>query len=121
LAEKRSAMRKRINQLAGKFLQRCAQEMVTAREAVARLGTGDANALRELQHLAHRICGTGASLGFEPLSACASAIERLAEAQTNCTTPDQKSIERLVEYIALLETEIERLDKARCWEFPRAM
>jgi HPt (histidine-containing phosphotransfer) domain-containing protein len=106
-------MRIRIDQLAGQFLLRCSRDMVSSREAVARLHTGDANALQELEHLAHRICGTGASLGFESLSACASAIERLAEAQTSSTTPDEQATERLMEYIARLEKEIDLLAKAR--------
>jgi HPt (histidine-containing phosphotransfer) domain-containing protein len=108
-------MRKRINQLAAQFSQRCAQDMVAAREAVVRLRAGDADALRELEHLAHRICGTGASFGFGSLSACAGAIERLAEAQTN-SPADQQATERLVECIARLETEIDLLEKARLLE-----
>jgi len=113
LAEKRAAMRKRIDQLAGQFLQRCSQDMVSAREAVARLRGGNANALQELEHLAHRICGTGASLGFESLSACASATERFVEAQASSTLPDPQATERLVEHIERLEKEIDRLEMAR--------
>ena len=98
-------MRERINQLAEQFLQRCSQDVGSSRGLLIRLRAGDAGAFKELEYLAHRISGTGASLGFESLSACATAIERLAEAHTGNTTPDQKVTERLTEYTARLETE----------------
>jgi hypothetical protein len=42
---------------------------------------GDANALAEIRHLAHRMAGTGATLGFETLGARAAGIaEQLTEA-----------------------------------------
>jgi len=106
-------MRKRIDQLAGKFLQRCSQDMVSAHEAIARLRSGNVAALQELEQLAHRICGTGASLGFESLSACAAATERLAEAQASSPIPDPQATERLVEHVERLEKEIDRLEAAR--------
>jgi HPt (histidine-containing phosphotransfer) domain-containing protein len=106
-------MRKRIDELAEQFLRRCSRDMVSAREAVGRLRGGDATALQELEHLAHRICGTGASLGFESLSVCAGATERLAEALVSSTVPDQQAIERLVEHIARLEKEIDLRAGAR--------
>jgi HPt (histidine-containing phosphotransfer) domain-containing protein len=62
-----------------------------------------------MEHIAHRICGTGASLGFESLSTCAAAIERLAEGQGDGATADLNAFERLVEYIAALEIEVDRL------------
>jgi HPt (histidine-containing phosphotransfer) domain-containing protein len=107
-------MRERIKQLAGEFLQRCSRDVVSLRALLARLGNGDSNVfdatvLKELEHLAHRICGTGASLGFESLSTRAAAIERLAEGQAGSVTADQHVAERLVEYIAALEIEVDRL------------
>ena len=107
-------MRERIKQLAGEFLQRCSRDVKSMRALLARLGSGDSNVfdatvLKELEHLAHRICGTGASLGFESLSTRAAAIERLAEGQAGSVTADQHVVERLVEYIAALEIEVDRL------------
>jgi HPt (histidine-containing phosphotransfer) domain-containing protein len=106
-------MRERIKQLAGEFLQRCLRDVMSLRALLARLGNGDskfdATLLEELEHLAHRICGTGASLGFESLSTRAAAIERLAEGQAGSVTADQHVVERLVEYIAALEIEVDRL------------
>jgi HPt (histidine-containing phosphotransfer) domain-containing protein len=106
-------MRDRIKQLAGEFLQRCSRDVVSLRALHARLcgdsTVFDAAVLKELEHLAHRVCGTGASLGFESLSTRAAAIERLAEGQAGGVTADQNVVERLVEYIAALEIEVDRL------------
>jgi HPt (histidine-containing phosphotransfer) domain-containing protein len=102
-------MRERIKQLAGKFLQRCSRDMVSSRDLLVRLGAGDTGVFKELEYLAHRISGTGASLGFESLSACAAAIERLAEAQAGAVTADDRVAERLREYIAALEIDVDRL------------
>jgi HPt (histidine-containing phosphotransfer) domain-containing protein len=105
-------MRERIKQLAEQFLQRCLRDLAFSRELVTRLRTGDAHAFKELEHLAHRMCGTGASLGFESVSADAATIERLAEAQPGNTIPDRKTTELLSEYIARLEQDIGRLVEA---------
>ena len=107
-------MRERLKQLAAEFLQRCSRDVKSMRALLPRLGNGDsdvfdATVLKELEHLAHRICGTGASLGFESLSTHAAAIERLAEGQAGSVTADQNVVERLVEYIAALEIEVDRL------------
>ena len=107
-------MRERIKQLAGEFLQRCSRDVMSLRALLARLGNGDSNVfdatvLKELEHLAHRICGTGASLGFESLSTRAAAIERLAEGQAGTAAADQKVVQRLVECVVALEFEVDRL------------
>jgi HPt (histidine-containing phosphotransfer) domain-containing protein len=108
-AERRVAMRERIKLLAGQFLQRCSGDATSMRALLARLGNGDADAFKELEHLAHRICGTGASLGFESLSTCAAAIERLAEGQAGVAAVDKEVVRRLVECVVALEHEVDRL------------
>jgi HPt (histidine-containing phosphotransfer) domain-containing protein len=107
-------VRERIKQLAGEFLQRCSRDVLSLRASLTRLGNGDAIVFdaivfKEMEHIAHRICGTGASLGFESLSTCAAAIERLAEGQGGGATAHLNVVERLVEYIAALEIEVDRL------------
>jgi HPt (histidine-containing phosphotransfer) domain-containing protein len=109
VTERRAAMRERIKQLAGEFLRRCSRDVMSMRGLLRRLGTGDAGVCKELEHLAHRICGTGASLGFEVLSTRAAAIERLAEGRSDIAATDQILMVRLVEYVAALEIEVDRL------------
>jgi HPt (histidine-containing phosphotransfer) domain-containing protein len=107
-------MRERIKQLAGEFVQRCSRDVSSLRASLTRLGNGDsmvfdAIVFKEMEHIAHRICGTGASLGFESLSTCAAAIERLAQGQGGGVTAHLNVVERLVEYVAALEIEVDRL------------
>ena len=107
-------MRERIKQLAGEFLQRCSRDVLSLRASLTRLGNGDSIAFdaivfEEMEHVAHRICGTGASLGFESLSTCAAAIERLAEGQVGTAAANQNAVQRLVECVAALEFEVDRL------------
>ncbi len=104
ILDKRAAMRERINELAGRFLQRCSHDMVLSRDLVIRLRRGDNSAFKELEHLAHRISGTGGSFGFASLSTSAGRIERLAEVQSTV---------RLSECIVELEQEIDRLAGGR--------
>ncbi len=104
ILDKRAAMRERINELAGQFLQRCSQDMVLSRDLVIRLRRGDNSAFKELEHLVHRISGTGGTFGFASLSTSAGRIERLAEVQSTL---------RLSECMVELEQEIERLAGGR--------
>jgi HPt (histidine-containing phosphotransfer) domain-containing protein len=102
-------MREQIQQLAAKFLKRCSEDVGSLRGLLARLRIGDATAFKELEYLAHRLSGTGALLGFESIGTRAAAIERLAEAHAGNTTADQIVTERLTEYTARLEEEIDLL------------
>jgi HPt (histidine-containing phosphotransfer) domain-containing protein len=77
--EKVAAMRSRMAELTGKFIERTEAEIQSMRASLARAGEGDAGALGEILHLAHRARGTSATLGLEALSTRAHAIEMLAE------------------------------------------
>jgi len=106
-------MREQMKLLAGKFLKRCSGDLVTLRALVTPMGNNvkvfDAGVFKELEHLAHRICGTGASLGFESLSTCAAAIERLAEGQAGAVAVDKEVVRLLMECVVALEHEVDRL------------
>ena len=78
--ERVAAAKARMAELAEKFLDRTAVDIDTMRARLARVGD-DAAALAEIRNLAHRACGTGATLGFESLSDCAHRIEVLTAAQ----------------------------------------
>src|SRR5580698_9141390 len=93
--DKQAAMRDKIALLAERFLQRCANDMASGRELLDKLRGGNAGAFKDMENLAHRIVGTGASLGFESLSTRAVAVERLAEAQACGGTPEPESTARL--------------------------
>lgn len=113
VADKQAAMRGKIAALADRFLQRCVNDMTSGRELLEQLKRGNAGAFKDMEHLAHRIAGTGSSLEFHSLSANAVTVERFAEAQLCTGTPDPEAIMRLGEFLAQLASEIDLLVQAR--------
>jgi|SRR5688572_25655346 len=98
--ERVSAAKARMAELAEKFLDRTASEIDTMRARLAKVGE-DAGALAEIRNLAHRACGTGATLGFESLSDCAHRIEVLAAAQPPAASAEiARAIEALAQELA---------------------
>lgn len=77
-AEKIAAARARMAELATKFVDRTARELVTLRSALARDGN---ESFEEIGHLAHRMAGTGATLGFDALADHALRIEVIADSR----------------------------------------
>ncbi len=77
-AEKIAAARARMAELATKFVNRTTAELVTLRAALARDGN---EGFEEIGHLAHRMAGTGATLGFDVLAEHAMRIETIADSR----------------------------------------
>jgi HPt (histidine-containing phosphotransfer) domain-containing protein len=103
--QKLESSRARMAELAVRFLERTDADIMAMREALARLGAGDAGGIGEIRHLAHRMVGTGATLGFATLSACARVIEQLAEDCPSGIVPDGNSRARLENAVAALAAE----------------
>lgn len=101
-------IRARMQQLGVKFAQRTQGELVSMRELVEQARQGDAQALHNLELLAHKIHGTGATFGLTGISDTAGEIERLvAEAVAGRTTFDAASAARVTEIMARLQTELD--------------
>jgi two-component system, OmpR family, response regulator len=73
-------MRQRVTQFGDRFLQRTREEVIRLRNLVEHIHRGDDGMMAELEQLAHRIRGSGATFGFVALSECAEDFERLLEA-----------------------------------------
>jgi len=93
--EKVAATRARLGELAAKFTERTRGEIEVIRARLTALGAGDTAALGEIRNLAHRICGTGATLGFETLAEHAHQIEKLAAAHLPASQPDAAAMANL--------------------------
>ena len=106
---KLDAARSRLAELAVKFLTRTEGDIATMRAGLARLSAGEAQALGEIRHLAHRMVGTGATMGFETLSGRALVIERLTEACTPGTLPDEQGRAELALALDTLSAELHKL------------
>ena len=93
-------------ELAAKFIARTQGDLRTMRADLARAGAGDASALAEIRHLAHRMAGTGATLGFEALGQRAAVTEAMIDALPGDSPPDAQTIERLAADIGALESQL---------------
>jgi HPt (histidine-containing phosphotransfer) domain-containing protein len=111
--ERRAAARVRMTELAAKFIGRTRGELGTMRDALTRLAAGDVAALGELHHLAHRISGTGATLGFEMLSDSAARIEKLVEGQAPGGVPEEFALAQITGAIESLDHELAQLAAAK--------
>ena len=106
--EKLAATRARLGELAHKFTDRTRGEIEVIRARLAALGAGDTAALGEIRHLAHRMCGTGATLGFERLSEYAASLEKLAGSQKPEVIPENAVLAGLEAAVARIEAELDR-------------
>jgi chemotaxis protein histidine kinase CheA len=110
--DKAAAARVRMAELAAKFLERSRHDLEVMRGAVAKLNAGESDALRDIYELAHRMCGTGATLGFETLGEHAARVEHLAEPGPAGTLPDQGALMLLAAGIEALAAEVADLEAA---------
>jgi chemotaxis protein histidine kinase CheA len=103
-----AAARARMVELAEKFLDRSFQDLASMREELGRVNAGAGEAMGELRHLAHRMAGTGATLGFEPLSDIALQIEALAEAYAPGAARAESTCTAVAEALDALDSELQR-------------
>jgi HPt (histidine-containing phosphotransfer) domain-containing protein len=75
----KDSLRPLVAELGAKFLERTRGEAVVLRELLERAHLGGPTVMDQLEHLAHRIHGTGATFGFAAVSECGAEIERLVE------------------------------------------
>lgn len=104
--EKVTAARTRMAELAMKFIDRSRDDLRAMRESLAKAGAGDAGALAHIRQLAHRMAGTGATLGYEALGVRAAATETLVGSPPEGAPPDAALLEKLADAIAALESEL---------------
>jgi HPt (histidine-containing phosphotransfer) domain-containing protein len=104
--QKMAAARSRMAELAAKFLDRTVTDLASMRDGLGKLSAGDAAGLGEIRHLAHRMVGTGATLGFDALSDCAHCIEQLAESCAPGAMPDEGLREQLAGALDRLAAEL---------------
>jgi HPt (histidine-containing phosphotransfer) domain-containing protein len=107
--EKVTAARARIAELAAKFVERSRQDLRTMRDELAKVRAGDPAGLAPIRQLAHRMCGTGATLGFDALADAAARAETLIDKLPAGRPPDAAILENLAGEISALESELANL------------
>lgn len=106
--DQQEQIRERMQQLAVKFAQRTQGELVSMRELVEQSRQGDAEALRNLELLSHKIHGTGATFGLTGISNAAGEIELLvSEAVAGRAVFDDACAARVGEIMARLQSELD--------------
>ena len=106
--ERIAAARARMAELKEKFIERTHGELQTMDASLASLEAGDSAALATIVQLAHRMTGTGATLGLEALGERAQEVERLCEAVPAGSPPDAATLAQLRAAIGALAAELER-------------
>jgi HPt (histidine-containing phosphotransfer) domain-containing protein len=104
--DKRIAAKARMAEFALKFLHRSRGDLRLMREALASVVPESAGRLGEIRHLAHRMAGTGATLGFDALGQHALGIEALIESLPNGAVPDASLLTKLSADIDTLESQL---------------
>jgi len=79
--DQQAAIRQRMAQLRAQFVKRTQGELASMSGLLERVRQGDAAALRDMELLAHKINGTGATFGFVGISTHAGEIERMVAAE----------------------------------------
>lgn len=79
--DRQAAIRQRMAQLRAQFVKRTQGDLANMGELLERVRQADAAALRDMELLAHKINGTGATFGFVGISTHAGDIERMVAAE----------------------------------------
>jgi HPt (histidine-containing phosphotransfer) domain-containing protein len=107
--EKAAAAKVRIAELATKFLRRTAGDVADMQGGLARLEQGQLVALSEIHQLAHRMVGTGATLGFDSISEHAQEVETLIDRAVPGVMPDEDTRRRISGALETLAAEVRQL------------
>lgn len=76
-------LQQKIADIGGRYIQRTAGEIAGLRDLIGKARAGSAAALKDVEHLAHKIYGSGAMFGFEAVSERAHELELTAKDVTN--------------------------------------
>jgi HPt (histidine-containing phosphotransfer) domain-containing protein len=106
--DERDELQQKIADIAGRYIQRTAGELAGLRELIDKARAGSAAALKEIEHLAHKIYGSGAMFGFETVSEQARELELAAKDGT-----DPQVFDKLQRHADGLEQQVQAALRAR--------
>jgi chemotaxis protein histidine kinase CheA len=100
--------------LGARLIERTRGEIVTMRKQAEHLRAGDREVAMKFRHWAHRLHGTGASLGMAPISHRGGQMERLlVEALGSEGALDARTGEAVLEHVDRLEEDLKKLEAPR--------
>lgn len=106
----RERLTQQMSEIGTRYLRRTVGEMDRLQELCAALPQGGAEALKEIEHLAHKMHGTGAMFGFDQVSEAAGELEQFAVPRS---TYDGDYLRQLSVLIARLREYVAAAAKAR--------
>jgi HPt (histidine-containing phosphotransfer) domain-containing protein len=101
-------LQQKIADIANRYIQRTLGELTSLRELVEQLRGGNPGAIKDIEHLAHKIYGSGSMFGFEAVSEQARELELAAK-----DSADPKLLERVEMYATSLQQQVEAAAAAR--------
>jgi len=96
----------RLKELSGLYLLRTRDELALLHGELSAAQQGNDTALLAMQHTAHRICGSGAMLGFKIISDAAGKIERILRRAEAVPSEAEWSI--ILEQMQCIQIELDR-------------
>jgi HPt (histidine-containing phosphotransfer) domain-containing protein len=106
--DERDELQQKIADIGGRYIQRTAGEIAGLRDLNAKARAGSAAACKDIEHLAHKIYGSGAMFGFEAVSEQARALELAVKDVT-----DPGRIDKLQEHAERLEQTVQAALRTR--------
>jgi HPt (histidine-containing phosphotransfer) domain-containing protein len=106
--DERDELQQKIADIAGRYIQRTAGEIGGLRELIGKVRDGNAAAVKDIEHLAHKIYGSGSMFGFEAVSDQARALELTAKDVT-----DPGLVDKLQSHADALEAQVQAALRAR--------
>jgi HPt (histidine-containing phosphotransfer) domain-containing protein len=106
--DERDDLQQKIADIGGRYIKRTAAEIAGLRDLIEQVRSGNAAACKEIEHLAHKIYGSGAMFGFEAVSEQARALELAAKDVT-----DPGMVDKLQQHAERLEQQVQAALRAR--------
>lgn len=110
-------LQQKIADIGNRYLRRTLGELEKLRELVAAVHGGDAGARLKIQHMAHKIQGSGSMFGFDDVSERARDLEQLAmewsEQSGGQALPDDQLLEQLEARTSALEEQVRSAARQR--------
>ncbi len=106
--DERDELQQKIADIAGRYIQRTAGEIGGLRELIGKVREGNAAAVKDIEHLAHKIYGSGSMFGFEAVSDQARALELAAK-----DADDPGLVAKLQSHADALEVQVQVALRAR--------
>jgi HPt (histidine-containing phosphotransfer) domain-containing protein len=106
--DERDELQRKISDIGARYIQRTAGELAGLRELIAKVRTGNATAVKDIEQLAHKIYGSGSMFGFEAVSEHARELELATREPV-----DVQMIEKLQRHADALAAQVQAALRAR--------